>query len=95
MRNTVNRQVNCETANLAKTIDASVRQIDLINRAREKEGWDKLPAQLKELALLRVEYPDYTLKELGELTQPPLSKPGVAYRMRRLEKMAEDIIGYS
>jgi DNA-binding protein WhiA len=95
MRNTVNRQVNCETANLAKTIDASVRQIDLINRAREKEGWNKLPAQLKELALLRVDYPDYTLKELGELTEPPLSKPGVAYRMRRLEKMAEDIIGYS
>ncbi len=93
MRNTVNRQVNCETANLAKTIDASVRQIDLINRAREKEGWKKMPAQLKELAFLRVHYPDYTLKELGELTQPPLSKPGVAYRMRRLEKIAEDIIG--
>ncbi len=95
MRNTVNRQVNCETANLAKTIDASVRQIDLINRAREKEGWNKVPAQLKELALLRVDYPDYSLKELGELTEPPLSKPGVAYRMRRLEKMAEDLIGYS
>jgi DNA-binding protein WhiA len=95
MRNTVNRQVNCETANLAKTIDASVRQIDLINRAREKAGWKNLPPQLKELALLRVDYPDYTLKELGELTNPPLSKPGVAYRMRRLEKMAEDIIGYS
>lgn len=95
MRNHVNRQVNFETANLAKTIDASVRQIDLINRAREKEGWNKLPAQLKELALLRIDYPDYTLKELGELTQPPLSKPGVAYRMRRLEQMAEDIIGYS
>jgi DNA-binding protein WhiA len=95
MRNTVNRQVNCETANLAKTIDASVRQIDLINRAREKAGWKNLPPQLEELALLRVDYPDYTLKELGELTNPPLSKPGVAYRMRRLEKMAEDIIGYS
>ncbi len=93
MRNTVNRQVNCETANLAKTIDASVRQIDLINRAREKKGWKNLPPQLKELALLRVDYPDYTLKELGELTDPPLSKPGVAYRMRRLEKIAEDIIG--
>ena len=93
MRNTVNRQVNCETANLAKTIDASVRQIDLINRAREKKGWKNLPPQLKELALLRVNYPDYTLKELGELTDPPLSKPGVAYRMRRLEKIAEDIIG--
>ncbi|HHV16974.1 MAG TPA: DNA-binding protein WhiA [Gelria sp.] len=93
MRNTVNRQVNCETANLAKTIDASVRQIDLINRAMKKEGWKNLPPQFKELALLRIEYPDYTLKELGELTQPPLSKSGVAYRMRRLEKMAEDIIG--
>ncbi|MDD3898920.1 MAG: DNA-binding protein WhiA [Syntrophomonadaceae bacterium] len=95
MRNTINRQVNCETANLAKTIDASVRQIDLINRAMEKKGWKNLPPQLKELALIRVDYPDYTLKELGQLIDPPLSKPGVAYRMRRLEKMAEDIIGYS
>jgi DNA-binding protein WhiA len=95
MRNTVNRQVNCETANLAKTINASVRQIYLINRAREKEGWKSLPPQLKELALLRVKYPDYTLKELGELTDPPLSKPGVAYRMRKLEKITREIIGES
>lgn len=95
MRNAVNRQVNCETANLAKTIDASVRQIDLINRAMQKEGWKSLPPQLKELALLRVDYPDCTLKELGELTDPPLSKPGIAYRMRKLEKIAEEIIGDS
>jgi len=93
MRNTVNRQVNCETANLAKTIEASVRQIDLIKRAMKKEGWKSLSPQLKELALLRVNYPDYSLKELGELTDPKLSKPGVAYRMRKLEKLAEDILG--
>jgi hypothetical protein len=95
MRNAVNRQVNCETANLAKTIDASVRQIDLISRAMKKEGWKSLPPQYKELALLRVDYPDCTLKELGELIEPPLSKPGVAYRMRKLEKIAEEIIGDS
>jgi len=95
MRNAVNRQVNCETANLAKTIDASVRQIDLFSRAMKKEGWKSLPPQFKELALLRVDYPDCTLKELGELIEPPLSKPGVAYRMRKLEKIAEEIIGDS
>ncbi|MGS0763368.1 DNA-binding protein WhiA [Syntrophomonas curvata] len=95
MRNAVNRQVNCETANLAKTIDASVRQIDLISRAMKKEGWKSLAPQYKELALLRVDYPDCTLKELGELTEPQLSKPGVAYRMRKLEKIAEEIIGDS
>lgn len=92
MRNAVNRQVNCETANLAKTIDASVRQIDLISRAMQKEDWQRLPPQYKELALLRVDYPDCSLKELGELTDPQLSKPGVAYRMRKLEKIAEEII---
>ncbi|MGI5911564.1 MAG: DNA-binding protein WhiA [Syntrophomonadaceae bacterium] len=92
MRNTVNRQVNCETANLAKTIDASVRQIDLIKRAMQKEGWTSLPSHLKELAILRTNYPDYTLRELGEMTNPKLSKPGVAYRMRKLEKIAEKII---
>ena len=55
--------------------------------------WKSLPQQLKDLALLRVDYPDYTLKELGKLTDPPLSKSGIAYRMRKLEKIAQEIIG--
>ncbi len=92
MRNSVNRHVNCETANLAKTIDASVRQTELIRKLSVQQGLDSLPNQLRELALLRVEYPESTLKELGEMLEPPLSKSGIAYRMRRLEKIAEEML---
>lgn len=92
MRNNVNRQVNCETANLAKTIDASVRQIELIKQLKAAKGLEILPVQLKELAILRIEYPDCTLKELGNMLTPALSKSGVAYRMRKLESAAEEIL---
>ncbi|HWP95384.1 MAG TPA: DNA-binding protein WhiA [Syntrophomonadaceae bacterium] len=95
MRNSVNRQVNCETANLAKTIDASVRQVELMERLIKARGWDQLAPQLKELALLRLEYRDSTLKELGEMLSPPLSKSGAAYRMRRLEQIAERLLDHS
>jgi DNA-binding protein WhiA len=92
MRNSINRQVNCETANLAKTVHASVRQIELINRMVELKGWDFFPAQLRDLARVRIEHPDQPLKELGAMLDPPLSKSGAAYRMRKLEQWAEDII---
>lgn len=95
MRNSVNRQVNCETANLAKTIDASVRQVELMERLIKGQGWDQLAPQLKELALLRLEYRDSTLKELGEMLNPPLSKSGAAYRMRRLEQIAEGLLDHN
>ncbi|WP_054693950.1 DNA-binding protein WhiA [Syntrophomonas palmitatica] len=95
MRNNVNRQVNCETANLSKTIVASVRQIELIEKFVEQKGAEALPRQLRELAGLRLEYPDSTLQELGELCTPPLSKSGVAYRMRKLEKIAEETLNSS
>lgn len=90
MRNTINRQVNCETANLAKTVDASVRQIELIKRFTRQNGWNKLPPPMRELAVLRVDYPDLSLKELGMMMEPILSKSGVAYRMRKLEKLIEE-----
>jgi len=90
MRNQVNRQVNCETANLGKTIDASVRQVELIEALIAKLGVNKIPVQLRELALLRIDHPDSTLKELGTLMDPPLTKSGVAYRMRKLEIFAEE-----
>jgi len=95
MRNSINRQVNCETANLVKTIDASVRQIQLINRLVELKGWEFFPAQMRDLARVRIEYPDKSLKELGDLLDPPLSKSGAAYRMRKLERWAEEIIDIS
>lgn len=92
MRNSVNRQVNCETANLAKTINAAVRQTDLIGKLGNNHSLDVLPYQLRELAILRLDHPDATLKELGEMLDPPLTKSGVAYRMRRLEKLAEELL---
>ncbi|KUG03843.1 hypothetical protein ASZ90_018740 [hydrocarbon metagenome] len=89
VRNNVNRQVNCETANLAKTVDASLRQVELIKQYVETSGWEGFPGNLRELAILRVEYPDYSLKELGAMLEPPLTKSGAAYRMRKLESMLE------
>lgn len=89
MRNIVNRQVNCETANLAKTIDAAVRQNELIKKLIVLDGWEGMPSQLIELAQLRMDYPDHALSELGTMLKPPLSKSGVAYRMRKLEEHAK------
>ncbi|MDO4540783.1 MAG: DNA-binding protein WhiA [Syntrophomonadaceae bacterium] len=89
MRNRVNRQVNCENANLDKTVNAAVRQVDLIQLLLQKKGIKWLPQQLREVAVLRLDNPDATLKELGLLMEPPLSKGGMAYRMRRLEALAE------
>lgn len=92
VRNNVNRQVNCETANLIKTVDASLRQVELIKKLNNTGGVEQIPQRLKTLAMLRIDYPDCTLKELGAMMNPPLSKSGVAYRMRKLEKLAEELI---
>lgn len=91
MRNQVNRQVNCETANLAKTVDASVRQLEAIRKLIDQRGITGLPVNLRELALLRIDHPDSTFKELGMMLEPPLTKSGVAYRMKRLESLAEEV----
>ena len=92
MRNQVNRQVNCETANLGKTIDASVRQVELIENLIAKLGINRIPRQFRDLAILRIEHPDSTLKELGLMMTPPLTKSGVAYRMRKMEVYAEETL---
>ncbi|MEA1962185.1 MAG: DNA-binding protein WhiA [Bacillota bacterium] len=92
MRNQVNRQVNCETANLAKTVDASIRQVELIENLLRKVGVQGLPKQFRDIAMLRIDYPDFTLKELGEMMDPPLTKSGAAYRMKKMEEYAEDVL---
>lgn len=92
MRNQVNRQVNCETANLAKTVDASVRQVEMIERLLDKIGVKGLPPNLRELAILRIDHPDSTFKEMGQMLDPPLTKSGVAYRMKKLESFADTIL---
>ncbi len=90
MRNNVNRIVNCETANLDKTVNASLRQIENIEYIRDNIGFDKLPEPLREIAELRLKHSDASLRELGEKLNPPLGKSGVNHRLRKLEQIAED-----
>lgn len=91
MRNKVNRLVNCETANLDKTIDAAMRQSENIRVIAGSIGIEKLPHSLREVAELRLHYPDASLKELGEMMDPPLGKSGVNHRLRKLDKIAEKL----
>lgn len=91
MRNNVNRLVNCETANLSKTVNAAVRQIENIKYIQSKVGLDHLPDNLREIAELRIEYEDLTLKELGEMASPELSKSAVNHRLRKIEHIADDL----
>ena len=91
MRNNVNRLVNCETANLSKTVNAAVRQVESIKLIQSKIGLKRLPQNLREIAELRLEYPDESLKELGEMLNPPVGKSGVNHRLRKIEKIAEEL----
>ena len=89
MRNSVNRRMNCETANIAKTVTASARQVEDIEFLRTHYGFQNLPEPLRRMAEMRLEYPDAPLKELGERFDPPLGKSGVNHRLRRLSELAE------
>ncbi len=89
IRNNVNRTLNCEAANLQKLVDASVEQVAAINKLIEKEQFDTLPDSLKEIAKLRLEYREHSLKELGEMLDPPLGKSGVNHRLRKIQEIAE------
>lgn len=91
MRNDVNRLVNCETANLNKTVDASYRQIEDIEFIRDRVGLNYLGDNLREVAEMRLENREATLKEIGEMMDPPLGKSGINHRFRRIEKIAEDL----
>lgn len=95
MRNQVNRIVNCETANLEKTVNASVRQVEYIKYLDSVTGIQNLPVGLKEIARLRLEYPEASLSELGKMLTPPLGKSGVNHRLRKLEKIAKDKFNYT
>ena len=87
-KNNVNRQVNCETANLKKIGDAAAKQIFAIKKLMKDKSFE-LPEQLKELASLRIENPDISLKELGEMLNPPISKSGVNHRLKKIIELAE------
>ena len=91
MRNTVNRKVNCETANLNKTVSAAVKQLEDITYLRDTIGLEKLSEGLEEVALDRLSHPDASLKELGALLSPPVGKSGVNHRLRKLGDLAEKV----
>lgn len=91
VRNNVNRLVNCETANLNKTINASIKQVENIEFIDKTIGIEKLPENLQELARLRLEHRDASLKELGAMMTPPIGKSGVNYRFKKIEKIAKDL----
>jgi conserved hypothetical protein len=91
MRNTVNRKVNCETANINKTVNAAVKQIEDIKLIQHQKGFEWLEDSIKDVAKLRLEYPEATLKELGLLLTPIVGKSGVNHRLRKLSNLAEKL----
>lgn len=91
MRNSINRRVNCEAANITKTVNASSKQIDDILLIRDQYGFKNIQDSLREMAEIRLEHPDATLKELGEYMDPPIGKSGVNHRLRKLSELADKI----
>lgn len=91
MRNSINRRVNCETANISKTVTAASKQIEDIILIRDRYGFENLPDNLRQMAEVRLEYPDAPLKELGEHLEPSVGKSGVNHRLRRLSEIADRI----
>ncbi len=89
MRNSVNRIVNCETANLNKTIGAAVRQIENIRLLQREVGLDSLPEKLREVAEIRLQHPDLNFKEVGDMLKGSVSKSGVNHRLRKIDELAE------
>jgi DNA-binding protein WhiA len=92
LRNDVNRLVNAEIANQQKASDAALSQIDAINALAAAQGLENLPPALRELAELRLANPEVSLRELGELADPPLTKSAVYHRVRRIEELAEEML---
>lgn len=93
MRNSINRRVNCEAANITKTVNAATKQIEDIQYIKEHYGFDNLAENLRQMAELRLEYPDATLKELGQYLTPNVGKSGVNHRLRKLSELAEKLRG--
>lgn len=91
VRNRVNRKVNCETANLNKTVNAAVKQIDDIKFIESKKGLKYLPDNLRAIAEIRLEEPELSLVDLGKMLDPPLGKSGVNHRLRKISEIAGEL----
>ena len=89
MKNNINRKVNCETANLNKTVNAAVKQIEAIKTLQRSGEFDKLPENLKEIAKIRLENPDASLQELGQMLKEPIGKSGVNHRLNKIIELAK------
>ena len=89
-RNNINRLVNCETANLSKTINAAVKQIEDIKKLKKNKQFDKLPEKLKEIAELRLKNPDVSYEELGKMLSKPIGKSGVSHRLEKISQIANN-----
>lgn len=91
MRNSINRQVNCEAANISKTVAAASKQIEDIIYIRDTIGFGDLAEGLEDIARLRIDYPEASLKELGAMLLPPIGKSGVNHRLRKLSMIADQL----
>jgi len=91
VRNNVNRLVNCETANLNKTVNSAVKQIEDIKYIKQKRKFNELSEPLQEIAELRLQNPDMTLIELGKLLKEPIGKSGVNHRLKAISEFAEEL----
>ena len=89
MKGKLNRLVNCETANLNKTLNASIEQIAAIKKLQKTGEFNKLNANLKEIAKLRLENPDMSLTDLGKILKEPIGKSGVNYRLKKIIELAK------
>lgn len=92
LRNHVNRAVNCETANLIKASNAAAKQIVTIRHALDECGWDIFPEAMRETVRLRLDNPDSSLSELAAKFDPPISKPGLSHRLRRVVTVAQQVV---
>ena len=93
MRNSINRRVNCEVANITKTVNAATKQIEDITYIRDNYGFKMLPENLRQMAEVRLEHPDSTLSELSEFMDPPVGKSGINHRLRKLSELADKLRG--
>ena len=91
MRNSINRKVNCEVANITKTVNAATKQVEDITYIRDHYGFSRLQEGLREMAEVRLEHPDATLLELGKFLDPPVGKSGVNHRLRKLSELADKL----
>ena len=91
IKNNINRLVNCETANLNKIVNASVNQVNDIKLIQKLKKFDELSDYLKEIAVLRIENPDASLKLLGEMLEKPIGKSGVNHRLQKIHEIAEEL----